>query len=56
MPVNKQIVNKQSLRQNSVEIAKETLMYCCKCVCSNCVQFRKPIVENKVLDKIVVSW
>jgi len=30
--------------------------FCCKCSCSNCFQLRAPIIENKVADKIEVTF
>jgi len=35
---------------------KETVMYCCACICQNCVQIRKPFVESKIAESIEVRF
>ena len=61
MPINRQIIAKQSLSQNlKVSLSRkesvlETVKYYCLCCQSECFPIKAPIVENKILDKIQVS-
>jgi len=34
----------------------ERISYCCKCVCTDCLNIRLPNVETKVADKIEVVF
>jgi len=47
--------DKQQLPLKRQQSIKESLQYCCNCLCPNCVLIRIPNVENKIVDKIVVT-
>jgi len=35
---------------------KDNIMYCCHCMCTNCLKITSPPIETKVCDSITVSF